>query len=115
MLALAWALSINRRRINWRLVGIGLALQVVFGVLALKTVPGQAFFAGTDAVFTRLLGFTEEGARFIFGNLVRNNVPVGTPAGPPLDMAPIAAPASWAATGPTSRSPSCPRSSSSPR
>src|SRR5688572_17937115 len=99
MLVLAWALSINRKRIDWRLVGIGLTLQIVFGLFALKTAAGQAFFAGTDAVFSRLLGFTEEGARFIFGNLVKNNVPVGAPVGPPFDMAPVASPTAWAATG----------------
>ncbi len=100
MIAIAWALSVNRSRINWRLVGIGVTLQVVFGLFALKTAPGQAFFAGTNAVFDRLLGFTEEGARFVFGNLVHQNVPVGTPAaGPPPDMGIIATPTAWAATG----------------
>src|SRR5687767_5159312 len=99
MIAIAWALSVNRPRISWRLVGIGLTLQVLFGLFALKTAMGQAFFAGTNTVFDRLLGFTEEGARFIFGNLVHNNVPVGTPMGPPLDMAPIPSPSAWAATG----------------
>lgn len=99
MLAIAWAWSTNRSRINWRLVGIGLGLQVLFGILALKTAPGQAFFAGTDAVFTRLLGFTEQGARFIFGNLVHNNVPVGQPVGVPADMSPLGVAQAWASTG----------------
>jgi CNT family concentrative nucleoside transporter len=49
--------------------------------------------------FTQLLGFTEQGARFIFGNLARTNVPVGTPIGEPVDMAPLGAPTGWAATG----------------
>jgi CNT family concentrative nucleoside transporter len=55
-----------------------------------------------DFVLT-LLQFTEEGARFIFGNLVRNNVPVGMPAGDPSDPSmgaiPPAEATGWAATG----------------
>jgi CNT family concentrative nucleoside transporter len=56
-------------------------------------------FDGANVVFTRLLAFTEEGARFVFGNLVRNNVPVGTPSGAPADMAPVGDGSLWAATG----------------
>lgn len=99
MLAIAWLLSANRRRVNWRLVGFGVGLQAVFGVLVLKTGVGRGLFHAANVAFTRLLGFTEEGARFIFGNLVRNNVPVGVPGGAPNDMAPIAEPQAWAATG----------------
>jgi CNT family concentrative nucleoside transporter len=78
MVALAWALSVNRRRVNWRLVSIGVALQAVFGVVVLKTGVGRALFRGANRVFTGLLDFTEQGARFIFGNLVQNSVPVQT-------------------------------------
>ncbi len=31
MLAIAWGLSVERKRVNWRLVGMGVALQAVFG------------------------------------------------------------------------------------
>jgi len=79
MLGLATAISYNRRRIPWRLVGMGLALQAVFGFIVLKTGPGQRFFAALGRVITGLLGFQEQGARFVFGNLVGNNVPVGLP------------------------------------
>jgi len=99
MLAIAWGLSVSRKQVNWRLVGMGVALQAVFGFLVLKTGVGRALFNGANIVFTKLLGFTEEGARFLFGNLVRNNVPVGIPGGAPAEMAPIAETSSWAATG----------------
>ncbi len=99
MLAIAVLLSANRKKISWRLVGIGVALQATFGVIVLKTDLGRAIFSGANQLFTRLLGFTEQGARFIFGNLARNNVPVGTPVGTPADMAPVVEPQAWAATG----------------
>jgi CNT family concentrative nucleoside transporter len=99
MIAIAWLLSADRRRVSWRLVGIAVAVQAVLGVLVLKTGVGRALFHGANVVFTRLLGFTEQGARFIFGNLARTNVPVGTPVGEPIDMAPLGPPTGWAATG----------------
>ncbi len=99
MIGIAWALSVERKRVNWRLVGMGIALQVVFGFLVLKTGVGRALFNGANIAFTKLLGFTEQGARFLFGNLVRNNVPVGIPGGAPADMAAIGEPSGWAVTG----------------
>jgi len=39
ILAIAWALSTNRRAINWRPVGWGLALQIVVAILVLKGAP----------------------------------------------------------------------------
>jgi CNT family concentrative nucleoside transporter len=99
MVAIAWALSNNRARVPWRLVGIGVALQAALGFLVLKTGLGRGLFRGANVVFTKLLGFTEQGARFVFGNLARTNVPVGTPGGAPADMAPLGEPTAWAATG----------------
>ena len=86
MIGLAVLLSYDRRRINWRLVGVGLALQVSFGLIVLKTAPGRRFFDFVGGAVTGLLGFQEQGARFVFGNLVQSNVPVGVPgAGGALD------------------------------
>jgi CNT family concentrative nucleoside transporter len=79
MIGIAVLLSQDRRRINWRLVLTGLGLQFVFGLLVLKTSGGRAVFATLGDAITRLLGFQEQGARFVFGNLVQSNVPVGLP------------------------------------
>ncbi|TVR64717.1 MAG: NupC/NupG family nucleoside CNT transporter [Gemmatimonadales bacterium] len=74
---LAWAMSTNRRLIPWRVVGWGLALQLGFAVFILKTPLGAGLFRWLNDVVVALLGFTVEGARFIFGDLVFNTVPVG--------------------------------------
>jgi concentrative nucleoside transporter, CNT family len=79
MILIAALLSYDRRHINWRLVGTGLALQALFGVIVLKTEPGRLFFDRVGAIITGLLGFQEQGARFVFGNLVQSEVPVGVP------------------------------------
>lgn len=86
MIGLAVLLSYDRKKIDWRLVASGLALQAVFGVLVLKTGPGKVVFNFAGRAITGLLGFQEQGARFVFGNLVQSSVPVGLPgAGGALD------------------------------
>src|SRR5512134_782767 len=77
ILGLAWLLSYDRRRIRWRLVGAGLALQAAFGLLVLKTTFGRWLFETVGRIASGLLGFSAEGARFVFGNLVQPLVPVG--------------------------------------
>jgi CNT family concentrative nucleoside transporter len=76
--ALAWGLSVNRSKIDWRVVGWGLSLQILFAALILRTPVGEGVFSALNRVVVALLGFTLDGARFVFGNLVLDNVPVGT-------------------------------------
>ena len=77
MIFLAFALSKARRSINWRLVVVGVGLQIILGVITL-TPPGQAFFGFFNDAVKLLLGYTEQGSAFLFGNLaVQNNVAVG--------------------------------------
>jgi len=92
----AWLLSVNRAAVRWRPVIWGLGLQFTFAVLILLTAPGRRLFEGLNNVFVALLGYTNEGAGFLFGNLVRPNVPVGTADGP---FGPVAAAETWANTG----------------
>jgi concentrative nucleoside transporter, CNT family len=77
MLAIAYVISYDRKGIRWRMVAAGVLLQIVFGVIVLKTGVGRAIFAGANALVVRLLSFQEQGARFVFGNLVQNEVPLG--------------------------------------
>ena len=73
LLALAWALSNNRRRIAWRPVAWGLGLQFAFALLLLRTPWGKAFFSGARVLIARILGFTDAGTAFLFGNLFRGS------------------------------------------
>lgn len=70
---LAWALSERRRLFPWRAVITGLALQLTFGALILRTQIGHDSFALLDRLFRRLLSFGDEGIALVFG-------PLGTPA-----------------------------------
>ncbi len=79
ILALAFAFSSDRRRINWRTVGAGLALQLVFAVLFLKgDVLAETFapfgwprlaFSAVAGLFVAFLSAVEAGATFVFGTL----------------------------------------------
>jgi concentrative nucleoside transporter, CNT family len=92
----AVALSANRRAIDWRLVGWGIGLQVLFALLILKTPFGLVLFNAANDGFNALIGYTVEGARFLFGNLVYNNIPVGPSGG---NMAPVGTSGAWANAG----------------
>ncbi len=67
MLAIAWALSVDRKAIKWRPVIGGTLLQVVFALLILRTDVGRQVFDSIGAVITRFLDFTDAGASFVFG------------------------------------------------
>lgn len=69
LLGIAYALSNNRKKIRFRLVAWGMGLQALFAVLILLTPPGRWVFEKTKNVITLILGFTDEGASFVFGNL----------------------------------------------
>lgn len=74
---LAWLMSVDRKRVAWRVVAWGISLQLIFAVFILKTPVGARIFDTMNVVVVALLGFTVDGARFLFGNLVFNSVPVG--------------------------------------
>ena len=78
LLAAGVLFSVNRRAIDWGLVAKGLGLQLVVGLLVLETAGGETFFRGVNRAFTALVGYTREGAGFLFGALVDGSAPVVT-------------------------------------
>ncbi len=69
MVAIAYLLSSDRKKINWKTVISGVALQVGLGLIILKTSYGQQAFEGARTIFTGILNYTNEGSKFIFGSL----------------------------------------------
>jgi len=69
LLAFALIFSANKRAVDWRLVGIGVVLQAVFGFLITKVDFVASIFATVSRAFVKLLSFSEDGAMFIFGDL----------------------------------------------
>ena len=67
LLFITWLMSAHRRRVDWRLVSIGVSLQFLFGVLILVMPFGRPIFDAASAAFTKLLNFTKAGSGLIFG------------------------------------------------
>jgi len=74
ILGIAYALSNNRKAINYRTVGVGLALQFGLAVFVLKTDIGQNLFQRLGYYVDRLLQKANIGAEFVFSSLVRTDV-----------------------------------------
>lgn len=73
LIAIAYVLSGKRKQVDWRLVGVGLLLQVVIAVLISKVPVVQSSFEWVSAQFVTFLGFSADGAAFVFGDLARNS------------------------------------------
>lgn len=68
-IALAWGLSERRRLFPWRTVLWGVGLQFVFALLILKTSGGAAVFDFAGRGINKLIQFSNDGCRFVFGPL----------------------------------------------
>ncbi len=76
-IALAWAMSSDRRAFPWRIVLVGLALQIGLGALILNTTIGLRVFEALGALFVRLLDFSNTGGAMVFGDLATGDGPAG--------------------------------------
>ena len=70
LLFIAFLFSSNRRAINWKTVGIGLAFQLVIAIGVLKVSFVQNAFEAVGQVFVSILDFTRAGSKFLFDGLV---------------------------------------------
>lgn len=70
MVAIAYGLSMHRKSIRWRPVITGILLQLVLGIVVLKTVPGRAVFEGAKNFVNQVTAYTDEGSAFLFGPLI---------------------------------------------
>src|ERR1041385_6937637 len=69
MIFFAWLCSYNRKLFPWRTVLWGLGLQFIFALLILKTPWGAAVFDFTGRAINKLIMFSNEGCKFVFGPL----------------------------------------------
>lgn len=75
LLGIAWLLSANKRRMNWRLIGWGLALQLIFAAFIFWVPAGRRFFLGINQGVLKILESASAGSEFVFGRLA---LPPGT-------------------------------------
>jgi concentrative nucleoside transporter, CNT family len=67
MIGVAWAASTHRRAISWRPVWVGMLLQLVIAVVALRTDAGAAAFRAITSAAVAVIGAANAGIDFAFG------------------------------------------------
>ena len=73
LVAIAWALSGNRKQIDFRLVGIGIIIQVFIGLMIANVDFINQLFSWVSAGFVQFLNFGLKGAEFLYGDLAKNS------------------------------------------
>ncbi len=73
LVAIAFAFSENRRRIDWKMVGTGIALQIFVGLLLTKVSFVTDIFHAISRGVVIFLDFASKGAEFLFADLARNS------------------------------------------
>ncbi len=68
LVGIAYLLSNDRSRINWRLVGTGILMQVVLAMAILQVPFVRDVFDAIARFFVVVLDFTNAGASFLFGS-----------------------------------------------
>ena len=79
ILALCWLASTSRRRIRWKTVAWGIALQILFAAVVLRTYFGQQAMAWAGGVVKSALDCTFAGTGMVFGALGIPTGSFGTP------------------------------------
>jgi CNT family concentrative nucleoside transporter len=74
MIAVAWVISYNRKLFPWRTVVWGVGLQFVLALLILKTPWGGMFFDFAGKIVQKLIQFSNEGCKFVFGPLADSDL-----------------------------------------
>ena len=70
LIFIAFLFSSNRKAINWKTVGIGLAFQLIIAIGVLKVSFIQSIFEAIGNVFISILEYTQAGSKFLFEGLV---------------------------------------------
>lgn len=74
----AWLLSTDRRRVNWRLLGWGVGIQMVFAAFIFLFPSGTSLFLVANDAIVKILDAATAGSHFLFGRLA---IPPGATGG----------------------------------
>ena len=70
LLFIAFCLSNNKSKIDYKLVAWGLTIQLVFAILILKSPIGKPAFSFLDKAITKVISFSDAGSDFLFKSFV---------------------------------------------
>ena len=74
ILGLAYLLSNNKNKIDKKLIFWGISLQIFFALMILKVPGGKIVFGWIDTIIKKILDFSVEGSKFLFGNLADDSL-----------------------------------------
>jgi CNT family concentrative nucleoside transporter len=74
IVAVAYLLSGNRRAVDWRLVLVGIVIQLAFGLIIGKVEVAQRVFIYVSEKFVVFLSFAAKGGEFLYGDLSKNSI-----------------------------------------
>ena len=70
VLGVAYWMSYDRKRIDWKLVGAGLLMQLLFALAVLYVPVVGIALEWIGKIFVKLMDFTQEGVQFLLGPLI---------------------------------------------
>ena len=70
LLAIAYLFSANKKAINWKTVGLGIAAQLILAIGVLKVPFVKAGFEFVGNLFVKVLDFTRAGSEFLLGGMM---------------------------------------------
>lgn len=73
LVAIGWLFSSNRKAISWKVVCMGLVMQLLLAIGILYIPFVQAFFEFFGKIFVTILDFTKAGSEFLLGDLMDTN------------------------------------------
>jgi len=70
LIGIAYLFSLNRKAISWKVVGVGLTIQLLLAICVLYVPFVQSMFEFLGKLFTLVLDFTKVGTEFLLGDFL---------------------------------------------
>jgi CNT family concentrative nucleoside transporter len=74
LIIIAFVFSSNRKAISWKVVGIGLTIQIIIAIGILWVPAIQVFFEVAGKLFVKVIDFTRAGTEFLFKSNISGEI-----------------------------------------
>jgi CNT family concentrative nucleoside transporter len=74
LIFIAYIFSSDRKSISWKVVGVGLIMQLIIAICVLYVPFVEAFFNTVGQLFVKVMDFTKAGTSFLLSSFVSNKV-----------------------------------------
>ncbi|VAW33777.1 Nucleoside permease NupC [hydrothermal vent metagenome] len=74
LIAIAYIFSSDRKSISWKVVGVGLLMQIIIAIGVLHVPFIEAFFNTVGGLFVKVMEFTKAGTSFLLSSFISNKV-----------------------------------------